>query len=297
MSSAEIILETDKRIESQEPEIWDLEIKPQSHLLDINFRDLWRYRDLLRMFVKRDIVTVYKQTVLGPIWFIVQPILTTAIYILVFGNIANISTDGLPQVLFYLSGIVIWNYFSESFNTTSKTFTENAGIFGKVYFPRLIMPLAKITSGLIKFGIQFAFFLVIFSWFLIAGSSISPNIYMLLIPVYVLLMAGLGLGFGIIFTSLTSKYRDLTFLISFGVQLLMYATPVIYPVSTIPDQYRPLIMANPMTPIVEGFRYAILGTGTFDWWHLAYSGGFMLTTLFIGIVIFNKVEKTFMDTV
>jgi lipopolysaccharide transport system permease protein len=297
MSSAEIILETDKRIESQEPEIWDLEIKPQSHLLDINFRDLWRYRDLLRMFVKRDIVTVYKQTVLGPIWFIVQPILTTAIYILVFGNIANISTDGLPQVLFYLSGIVIWNYFSESFNTTSKTFTENAGIFGKVYFPRLIMPLAKITSGLIKFGIQFAFFLVIFSWFLIAGSSISPNIYMLLIPVYVLLMAGLGLGFGIIFTSLTSKYRDLTFLISFGVQLLMYATPVIYPVSTIPDQYRPLIMANPMTPIVEGFRYAMLGTGTFDWWHLAYSGGFMLTTLFIGIVIFNKVEKTFMDTV
>jgi lipopolysaccharide transport system permease protein len=297
MSSAEIILESDKKTESQEPEKWDLEIKPQGHLLDINFRDIWRYRDLLRMFVKRDVVTVYKQTVLGPIWFIVQPILTTAIYILVFGNIANISTDGLPQVLFYLSGIVIWNYFSESFNSTSQTFTQNAGIFGKVYFPRLIMPLSKITSGLIKFGIQFAFFLAIFAYFLISGSDINPNINMLLIPVYVLLMAGLGLGFGIIFTSLTSKYRDLTFLISFGVQLLMYATPVIYPVSTIPDKYKPLIMANPMTPIVEGFRYAMLGTGTFDWWHLAYSGGFMLVTLFIGIIIFNKVEKTFMDTV
>lgn len=282
----------------QTSDTWDLEIKPQSHLLDINFKDLWRYRDLLRMFVKRDVITVYKQTILGPIWFIVQPILTTAIYILVFGKIANISSDGIPRVLFYLAGITIWNYFSESFNQTSKTFKENANIFGKVYFPRLIMPLSKITSGLIKFGIQLGFFLVIFAVFLIGGNqAIQPNWYICSLPLLVLLMAGLGLGFGIIFTSLTAKYRDLTFLIQFGVQLLMYATPVIYPVSTIPEKYKTLIMLNPMSSIVEGFKYSFLGAGNFSWFWLGYSAAFMLITMFIGIIIFNRTEKNFMDTV
>lgn len=280
------------------PADWDLTIRPQSSLLDINFKDLWRYRDLLTMFVKRDVITVYKQTILGPIWFIVQPILTTAIYILVFGRIANISSDGVPRILFYLSGIVIWNYFAESFNQTSQTFKQNASIFGKVYFPRLIMPLSKVSAGLIKFGIQFGFFLVVYLIFIFSGNeAIKPNLYILLTPYLVLLMAGLGLGFGIIFTSLTTKYRDLTFLIQFGVQLLMYASPVIYPVSTIPEKYKAFIMANPITPILEGFKYAFLGAGTFDWWHLAYSTVFTLVVLFLGIIIFNRTEKTFMDTV
>lgn len=276
---------------------WDLVIKPQSGWLSLNLGDVYRYKDLLLMFVKRDVITVYKQTILGPIWFILQPILTTAIYMLVFGNIAGISTDGLPQPLFYLSGIVIWNYFAESFNTTSKTFIENANIFGKVYFPRLILPLAKVTSGLIKFVIQFAFFMALFAYFMFTGSAIHPTIYILVTPLLVLMMAGLGLGFGIIFTSLTTKYRDLVFLIQFGVQLLMYATPVIYPVSSIPEKYKMLIMANPITSIVESFRFAFLGTGNFSWWHLGYSFGFMVVVLLVGIVIFNRVERTFMDTV
>ena len=276
---------------------WDLIIKPQSGLFTLNLQDLYRYKDLLFMFVKRDVITVYKQTILGPIWFIVQPILTTAIFMLVFGNIAGISTDGLPQPLFYLSGIVIWNYFAEVFNTTSKTFIENANIFGKVYFPRLILPLAKVVSGLIKFLIQFVFFMVLFTYFYLKGSVIQPSIYILITPLLVLIMAGLGLGFGIIFTSLTTKYRDLVFLIQFGVQLLMYATPIIYPVSTVPEKYRVWIMINPVSSIVESFRFAFLGTGDFSWMHLGYSFGFMICLLFAGILIFNRVERTFMDTV
>jgi lipopolysaccharide transport system permease protein len=285
-----------KEIKSNDSE-WDLIIKPQSGLFALNLQDLFRYKDLLIMFVKRDVITVYKQTILGPIWFVVQPILTTAIFMLVFGNIAGISTDGLPQALFYLSGIVIWNYFAEVFNTTSKTFIENANIFGKVYFPRLILPLAKVASGLIKFLIQFVFFMIIFMYFWLKGSTIQPNIYMLITPVLVLMMAGLGLGFGIIFTSLTTKYRDLVFLIQFGVQLLMYATPIIYPVSTIPEKYRIWIMINPVSSIVESFRFAFLGSGNFSWMYLGYSFGFMVCLLFVGILIFNRVERTFMDTV
>lgn len=276
---------------------WDLVIKPHAGFLTLNLRDLYRYKDLLSMFVKRDVITVYKQTILGPIWFIVQPILTTAIFMLVFGNIAGISTDGLPQPLFYLSGIVIWNYFAEVFNATSKTFIENANIFGKVYFPRLILPLAKVVSGLIKFLIQFVFFMALFAYFYLKGTAIQPNIYILLTPVLILIMAGLGLGFGIIFTSLTTKYRDLVFLIQFGVQLLMYATPIIYPVSTVPEKYRIWIMINPVSSIVESFRFAFLGTGDFSWMHLGYSFGFMVCLLLAGILIFNRVERTFMDTV
>ncbi len=279
-------------------EQWTQIIQPKKHLLDINLKEIWQYRDLLTMFVKRDIVTVYKQTVLGPIWFILQPILTTAIYIVVFGNIAKMPTDGIPMMLFYLAGIIVWNYFSECFSITSKTFTDNANVFGKVYFPRLVSPMSKVLSGLIKFGIQFGLFLAVFIYYLLKHNlSIHPNIYMLLTPYLILLMGGLGLGFGIIFTSLTTKYRDLTFLITFGVQLLMYATPVIYPVSMIHGKLRPFIMANPMTPILETFKYGFLGSGTHSSTGIIYTTVFTLVVLFLGIIIFNRTERSFIDTV
>jgi lipopolysaccharide transport system permease protein len=229
----------------------------------------------------------------------VQPVLTTAIYIVVFGNIAKISTDGTPQQLFYLSGIIIWNYFSTSFNSTANTFRANAGIFGKVYFPRLITPISKVVSGLIKFGIQFAFFLVVYLYFIFSGNqSVHPNWTIALIPVYILLMAIYGLGTGLIFTSMTTKYRDLNFLMAFGVQLLMYASPVIYPVSTITDErLKTRILYNPFTPILEGFKYAFLGAGHFSWWNLGYSVVFAAVLLTIGIVVFHKTERNFIDTV
>lgn len=278
---------------------YDLIIRPKRHAFDINFKEIWQYRDLLLMFVKRDIITVYKQTILGPIWFIVQPILTTLIYIIVFGRIAKISTDGAPQVLFYLAGITIWNYFQESFNTTAKTFIENANIFGKVYFPRVIMPLAKVTSGLIKFCIQFGFFLLIYSYYLFTkADSIQPNWSIALLPIYILLMAIYGFSAGIIFTSWTTKYRDLTFLLTFGVQLLMYASPVIYPISTIESEtMRNILLLNPFTPILEGFKYAFLGAGYFSWGSLAYSSGIAIVLLLFGIITFHKTERNFIDTV
>lgn len=279
---------------------YDYHIKPKGSAFDINFKEIWNYRDLLSMFVKRDVITVYKQTVLGPLWFILQPLLTTVIYVIVFGNIAKVSTDGIPMILFYLSGIVIWNYFSEAFNTTSKTFTENANIFGKVYFPRLIMPLSKIISGLIKFGIQLILFFIVYLWYIYSKNEvIKPNVTILLLPVYVMIMAGLGLGAGIIFTSLTTKYRDLSFLLAFGVQLLMYTTPVIYPISTLTPGSKIwlAIMANPLSPIVEGFKYAFLGKGYFSWFALGYSGAFTLILLTIGIIIFHRTERNFIDTV
>lgn len=279
-------------------EDWDWAIKPKRGALNIDLKAIWHYRDLLLMFIKRDIVTVYKQTILGPVWYVMQPILMTGMFTFVFGGIANISTDGLPHVLFYFSGVVIWNYFKETFNTTSTTFKQNANIFDKVYFPRLIMPLAKTTSGLIKFGIQFVLFLGIIIYFLFFTSvELEPNFYILLLPVFLMLMAGLGLGAGMIFTSLTAKYRDLTFVLQFGVQLLMYASPVIYPVSTIPEDKKIYIMANPMTPVLEGFKYAFLGVGTFELWHLAYTAIIAGLLLLFGIMIFNKTEKNFIDTV
>ena len=279
-------------------EDWDLVIEPKSSLLSIPWKGIWQYRDLLRMFVSRNIVMVYKQTILGPIWYVLQPIMTTAVYMLIFGNIAKISTDGTPQILFYFSGIVIWNYFSESFNQTASTFNKNADLFGKVYFPRLVAPLSLIISGLIKFGIQLLFFLAIYAYFLIQGTeSVQPNVNLLLIPVYIIMMAGFGLGLGIIFTSLTTKYRDLTFLITFGVQLLMYATPVIYPLSTVPEKFKIFIQANPISPIVEGFRYSLLGSGDFSWFSFGYALIVMTVLLLVGIVIFNKTEKSFIDIV
>ncbi|MBN2355349.1 ABC transporter permease [candidate division KSB1 bacterium] len=277
---------------------YNIDIKPKKHLLKINFKEIWFYRDLLYMFVKRSIITVYKQTILGPIWFIVQPIMTTGMYMLVFGRIANISTDGLPQILFYLSGIVIWNYFHECFNQTAHTFNQNAQIFGKVYFPRLIIPFAEVLSGLIKFFIQLSIFIIIYLYFLYSGNTtIQPNWTLALVPVYIVLMAGIGLAAGLIFSSLTTKYRDLNHLLTFGIQLLMYATPVIYPVSTVPEKYKIFIQANPLTPVLEGFKYAFLGAGHFSWQALAYSGGFMTILLFMGIIIFHQTERNFIDTV
>lgn len=276
---------------------WNLIIRPKKHLFDINLKDLWRYRDLIQLFVRRDFVASYKQTILGPLWFIIQPLLTTLMFTVVFGRIANIPTDDIPPFLFYLTGLTAWNYFSSCLNSTSNTFVSNAGIFGKVYFPRLAVPISVVISGLFRFLIQFGFLIVFIIIFAIKGTPIHINFVLLLLPVLLLIIAVMGLGFGIIISSMTTKYRDLTNLIGFGVQLWMYATPIIYPLSEIPAKYKFFILANPMTPIVETFRYALLGKGSFDPLYLAYSFGFTLILLIIGIVMFNKVEQSFMDVV
>jgi lipopolysaccharide transport system permease protein len=283
---------------------WDLEIKPQAHLLDINLREVWKYRDLLWMFVKRDFTAQYKQTILGPLWHFIQPLFTTVVFLVVFTNIAKIPTDGVPPVLFYMSGITIWNYFSSCLNATSNTFVANAGIFGKVYFPRLVIPLSTVMSNIVKFCIQFLLLLAAMLWYKLTSSTPSitstPATFstILLTPMIIVIMAGLGLGLGIIISSMTTKYRDLTVLIGFALQLLMYATPVVYPLSTITsEKLRFWITLNPLTPLVEAFRYAMLGVGSFDAGSFSYSIGFMVVTLFIGLLIFSKVEKTFMDTV
>lgn len=283
--------------ENIEDDNWSMVIKPKRHLLDIDLEDIWRYRDLIKLFVRRDFVAKYKQTILGPLWFLIQPLLTTLIYTVVFGNIANIPTDGLPHILFYMTGIIGWTYFSTCLNSTSNTFVANAGIFGKVYFPRLTLPISVVISSLIQFFIQFALLAAFMVYYKLVGAEFHPNIYMLILPFLIILMAGLGLGFGIIISSLTTKYRDLTNLVGFGVQLWMYATPIIYPLSEIPDKYRIFVLANPLTPIIETFRFALLGAGTINWYHLLYSFGFTVFVLAIGIVLFNKVEQSFMDTV
>ena len=273
-------------------------IKPKNRLFEVNLKEIWQYRDLFTMFVKRDIVTQYKQTVLGPTWYLIQPALTTIMYMVVFGGIAKISTDGLPQPLFYLAGIVVWQYFSDCLNKTSSTFTANQNIFGKVYFPRLIVPLSTVTSNLIRMFIQLFLFALVYVYYVYTGVHISPNIYILLMPLLIILLAGLSLGFGIIISSMTTKYRDLTILFTFVVQLWMYATPIIYPLSTITDErIRLAMMINPITSIVEAFKYGTMGVGTFSWGMLGYSFGFTVVLLIIGIVVFNKVQRSFMDTV
>jgi len=276
---------------------WTMVIRPQRGWWDLRLGELWRYRDLVMLFVRRDFVAQYKQTILGPLWYLIQPVLTTVVFTVVFGNIAGLPTDGLPSFVFYLSGTVIWQYFAENLNKTSQTFITNAQLFGKVYFPRLAVPVSILISNLITFSIQFGLFLVFALYFMVRGSAVQPNLAILLTPVLLLMMAGLGLGFGIIVSSLTTRYRDLRFLVTFGVQLWMYGTPVIYPVSAIPERFRLLIMANPLTPIVETFRYAYLGAGTVHSWHLLYSAAFMLAVLLGGTLLFNRVEQTFMDTV
>jgi lipopolysaccharide transport system permease protein len=276
---------------------WTLVIRPKTRWFDLHLADLWRYRDLVMLFVRRDFVSVYKQTILGPLWFIIQPLLTTLTYTLIFGNIAQLSTDGLPKILFYLSGVTAWNYFSDCLVTTSDTFNANSGIFGKVYFPRLAVPVSIVISNLIKFGIQLLLFLTFYSYFLARGTAIHPTLALLLLPALLLLMACLGLGCGIIVSSLTTRYRDLRFLVQFGAQLLMYSTPVIFPLSKLPDKYRWVMLANPMTPVIETFRHAFLGTGTFSWRFLGISAIATSLILAAGVLLFNKVEKTFMDTV
>ncbi|MBL0175430.1 MAG: ABC transporter permease [Ignavibacteria bacterium] len=249
------------------------------------------------LFVRRDFVAVYKQTILGPIWFFLQPLFTTIMFTVVFGNIAKMSTDGLPPMLFYMAGNIMWNYFQECLNKTSMTFITNAHIFGKVYFPRLVVPISVVVTNLLTFGLQFLFFLGFLAYYGATGAHFSMNIYVLMTPVFLLMMAALGLGLGIIVSSMTTKYRDLRFLVTFGVQLLMYGTPVVYPLSKVPAKYVPFLLANPVTPIIEGFRYAFLGTGTFRSEHMLMSAGIIVVILFVGVVLFSRVEKTFMDTV
>ena len=276
---------------------WTTIIKPKTGWFDINLKELFQYKDLITMFVKRDFKTLYKQTILGPLWIIINPLLTTVMYTIVFGNIANISTDGMPQIVFYMLGTTVWTYFSTCLTKTSTTFTGNAAIFGKVYFPRLVTPISTVISGLINFAVQFLMFLGFAIYYYVTGAPIHPNIYILITPLLLLQLACLSLGFGVIISSLTTKYRDLAVLVTFGVQLWMYATPVVYPASQIGGKLKTLMMLNPVSPIVESFRYAFLGSGSIPWNFLGISMITTLVVLFIGVVLFSRVEKTFMDTV
>ena len=276
---------------------WDKEITPKKSLFDLNINQIWKFRDLLFLFVWRDFVSVYKQTILGPLWFFIQPILTSITFTIIFGNFAQISTDGMPKIIFYMAGITMWNYFADCLNKTSNTFVVNQGLFGKVYFPRLIVPLSIIVTNLLKFGIQIILFIVFWTYFYVTTDTMQPNWYILIFPLLIIIMAALGLGFGMVISALTTKYRDLTFLIGFGVQLLMYGSPVIYPMSTVPEKYQWIIKLNPMTSIIDTFKHAFMGTGSFDGYNLLYSGVFAICILMLGLVVFNKVEKSFIDTV
>ena len=277
-----------------------MEITPQNNLLDLKLKDVWNYRDLLVLFVRRDFVSFYKQTILGPVWFFIQPLFTTIIYTFIFGNLAAIPTDGLPQPLFYLAGITAWNYFADCFLKTSSVFTTNASLFGKVYFPRLIMPLSIVASNLIRFSVQMILFFAMMLIYWLKGASFHPNGYLFLFPLLLLLMATLGLGLGMIISAMTTKYRDLSFLIAFGIQLMMYLTTVIYPLSVVENKYphyKWLVEYNPMTSIIEAFRYGFLGQGTFTMLSLGITTGITMIILLLGIVIFNRVERDFIDTV
>ena len=264
---------------------------------DLHLSALWRYRDLVFLFVRRDFVSVYKQTILGPLWYMIQPLFTTLVFTVIFGKVAKLPTDGVPPMIFYMSGIVVWRYFADCLTKTSNTFVGNAGIFGKVWFPRLTVPISVVISNLISFCIQFALFFCFWVFFVMKGSSISPKPFILLLPFLVIQMAALGLGFGIIVSSLTTKYRDLAQLIGFGMQLWMYATPIVYPVSLIPEEWQWLMALNPMASIIEAFRYAFLGAGTIHFWQMGLSLVTTIIVLCIGIILFSRVEKSFMDTV
>ena len=287
-----------------ENENWTTVIKPRNKLFEVNLKEIWDYRDLLTLFVKRTITVQYKQTVLGPLWWVIQPAFTVIMYMVVFGGIAGIPTDGIPQPLFYLGGIAMWQYFADCLARASNTFVTNAGIFGKVYFPRLIMPLADSISNLVRFSIQLGLFVLVYLYYAIIGQAPCPNWYLLLFPLLVVMMAGLALGFGIIVSSMTTKYRDLAILFSFFVQLWMYATPIVYPLSQVAGKkvlgldLTTIMCLNPVTPVIETFKHGALGAGEFiGWGWLAYSFGVMLVVLALGILIFNKVQKSFMDTV
>ena len=290
--------------QTTENENWTTVIKPRNGLFEVNLKEIWDYRDLLTLFVKRTITVQYKQTILGPLWWIIQPALTVIMYMVVFGGIAGIPTDGVPQPLFYLGGVCMWQYFSSCLTSTSNTFVSNAGIFGKVYFPRLIMPLSTVTSNLVRFGIQLLLFVIVYVYYAIIGQAPTPNWYLLLAPLLVVMMAFLALGFGIIISSMTTKYRDLQILFSFMVQLWMYATPIVYPLSRVAGKQKfgfdvaDIMCLNPVTPVIETFKYGALGAGEFvGWGWLAYSFVVMIILLALGILIFNRVQKSFMDTV
>jgi lipopolysaccharide transport system permease protein len=283
--------------ENNKEEHWDLVIEGESSLFDLKFKDVWRYRDLLMMFVKRDFISSFKQTILGPLWFFIQPLLTTITFTFVFGNLAGISSDGLPKPLFYMAGITAWNYFSDCLNKTSAVFSANASIFGKVYFPRLIMPISIVVSNLMRFGVQMIMFVSLVIYYKLNGAIFEINSTLLLFPLLVILMALLGLGMGMIITSLTTKYKDLQFLLQFGITLLMYGTTVIYPLSVAPLKYKKWIELNPMTGIIEAFRYSFLGKGEFSTWSIGYSSVVTIVILFFGIIIFNRTERNFIDSI
>lgn len=277
---------------------WDLVIQPRKKLLDIDFKGIWQYRDLFRMFVKRDIITVYKQTILGPLWFFFQPVFTTVMYMFVFATLAGISTGGIPQALFYMSGTLLWNYFNACFTTGQNTFTGNQSVFSKVYFPRLVAPLAGITSGFIKALIQTLPLIVVYIYYVLDGEPIHLTWEFLLAPVLFVLIALMGLGCGLIISALTVRYRDLNNLVTFALQLWMYSTPVIYPVSISGDRtLTAFLKGNPLQGIFTDFRYMLTGIGEMDWWGLLYSAVFTIAILFLGIIIFNRQERTFMDTI
>jgi lipopolysaccharide transport system permease protein len=276
---------------------WTQVIEPHGRHFDLNLAELWRYRDLVFLFVHRDFVAQYKQTILGPAWHFIQPLLTTVMFTIVFGKIARIPTDGVPPFIFYMAGTVIWTYFASVLTSTSNTFVSNAGIFGKVYFPRLAVPIATLLSRLVAFAIQFLFFLCFLGWFAFRSDAIQPNAWVLATPLLLLMMAALGLGMGVIISSLTTRYRDLTVLVGFGVQLLMYASPIIYPLSVLPEKWRLWAALNPIAPIIELFRHAFLGTGSINFGYLGLSMVTILIVLYIGVAMFNRVERTFMDTV
>jgi len=281
-------------------EQWDMVIEPHAHLFDLKLREVWHYRDLLLLLVRRDFVSFYKQTILGPLWFFIQPLFTTIIYTFIFGNLAGISTEGLPAPLFYMAGITAWNYFADCLTKTSTVFRDNSNVFGKVYFPRLIMPMSIVISNLIRFGVQLLLLLLMMAYYAFKGADFHMNAFALLFPLLVVLMALLGLGTGMIISSLTTKYRDLVFLVTFGVQLLMYTTTVVYPLSEAIKKYPTytwLFSLNPMTPIIETFRYGFLGQGTFSWASLGICSLVTISVTVAGIFIFNKVERNFIDTV
>ena len=280
----------------KEAEAWSL-ITPVDAWWDLKFGEIWQYRYLLFLFVKRDFVAVYKQTILGPIWFFLQPILATIIYTFVFGNIAEIPTDGIPKVLFFLLGITIWNYFSECLLKTAQTFSSNSHVFEKVYFPRLLVPLSIVFSNLMKFALQFVLFLGFYFYFVSAGVGFQPNLTVLLFPFLIFIMAGLGIGLGLIVASLTTKYRDMQFLVTFVVQLMMYATPIVYPLSLVPHKFLWILLSNPMTSVIETAKYALLGRGVFNPLHLFYSFSLMVCLTILGLVIFHRVERNFIDTI
>jgi lipopolysaccharide transport system permease protein len=272
-------------------------IQPKRSLWDVNLKELWQYRDLLMLLVKRDFISVYKQTILGPVWFFIQPLLTTLTFTIIFGMVAKISTGGIPELLFYLTGITFWNYFSSCLTSTSNTFVSNASVFGKVYFPRLIVPLSVVISNLMKLAIQFVLLLLVWGYYLFFTDSIHPQISLAFMPVILLLFALMGLGFGLIFSAMTTKYRDLSFLIAFGVQLLMYGSAVIYPVSVVAADKQWILFLNPLIPLMEAIKFSFLGEGILNWGYIAYSSIFTIIVLVIGVLVFNKVEKGFIDTV